>query len=56
LFDCIVGVVTLTPEDACKSVVRLLDLANDDRLELATRCFEVEVCLNAELARKFAGR
>jgi len=52
LLDSIIGVVTLTSENTCKSVVRLLNLADDDRLELATRGFEVEVCLGAGLATR----
>ena len=41
-----VHVVCIALQDVRKRVVRFLDLANDDRLELAPRVLEVEVRLN----------
>ena len=43
--NCLVSIITLALEDASKCVVSLLDLANNNRLELATGGFEVEVGL-----------
>jgi len=41
----LIGVVTLASEDASNGIERLLDLADYDRFELATRALEVEVGL-----------
>ena len=43
--DSLVGIVAFTLEDTSKSVVSLLNFANNDRLELAAGGFEVEVSL-----------
>jgi hypothetical protein len=43
--DSLVGIVAFTLENTCKSVVGLLDLTNNDRLQLATRGLKVEVGL-----------
>jgi hypothetical protein len=43
--DGVVSIVTLALEDSSQRIVRLLDLANYNGLELATRALKVEVCL-----------
>jgi hypothetical protein len=39
------GLVRFTLKDTCIGGICLLDLANNDRLQFATRRLEVEVCL-----------
>lgn len=45
LLDGLVCLVSLPAKDTRVGIVSLLDLANNDRLQLSARAFEVEECL-----------
>ena len=45
--------IGITLQDSSESIVSLLDLANDDGLELATRVLEVEIGLERLVVRHF---
>ena len=45
LLDCGIHLVCVALEDASESIVGFLDLANNDRLKLASRVLEIEVGL-----------
>lgn len=45
LFDCRVHLICVALQDAGKSIVSFLDLANDDRLKLAPGVLQIEVGL-----------
>jgi len=48
LLDCSICRISLSFKNACVCVVRLLDFANNDRLELSPRVLQVKVGLQGE--------
>lgn len=54
--DGIVGVLGFTSQNAGQGVVRLLDLADYNRLQFPSRAFEVKVCLDSISHGKFKVR